>query len=205
MICIYVNTNKIYLSSKHSFEADKNTINSTIHTINSEEKLKKISAQFLNHAGNFESIVLQGDIEYLKRYFFRIYPKIEAAGGAVFNEYDELLMILRKGKWDLPKGKKEEGETPELSAIREVMEETGIDQPEVKSQLPCTYHMYVLNGQWVVKQTRWFLMHAQKQPLVPQTIESITMARWVPHNEILLKAGQSFESLKPVIRSAIEY
>jgi 8-oxo-dGTP pyrophosphatase MutT (NUDIX family) len=35
---------------------------------------------------------------------------IVAAGGLVFNENKELLMIYRRSKWDLPKGKLDEGE-----------------------------------------------------------------------------------------------
>ena len=52
--------------------------------------------------------------------------KIIAAGGLVTNENNELLMIFRRGKWDLPKGKLDKGETIEECAIREVEEETGI-------------------------------------------------------------------------------
>jgi len=47
------------------------------------------------------------------------------AGGLVTNENNELLMIFRRGKWDLPKGKADEGETVEACALREVEEETG--------------------------------------------------------------------------------
>ena len=61
---------------------------------------------------------------------FKDYTKdkviIEAAGGLVFNEKNELLMIFRRGFWDLPKGKVDEGETLEQCAVREVQEETGL-------------------------------------------------------------------------------
>ena len=51
---------------------------------------------------------------------------IEAGGGMVFNPIGELLMMLRRGQWDMPKGKLDEGETIEACALREVEEETGI-------------------------------------------------------------------------------
>ena len=52
--------------------------------------------------------------------------KIIAAGGLVTNKHNELLMIFRRAKWDLPKGKLDEGESIEACAVREVEEETGI-------------------------------------------------------------------------------
>jgi 8-oxo-dGTP pyrophosphatase MutT (NUDIX family) len=48
--------------------------------------------------------------------------RIIAAGGLVFNDRNELLMIYRRGFWDLPKGKLDPGERIEACAIREVQE-----------------------------------------------------------------------------------
>ena len=56
---------------------------------------------------------------------------IEAAGGIIISEKGELLMIFRRGKWDLPKGKIDQGETPPQAAIREVKEETGLSMVEL--------------------------------------------------------------------------
>jgi 8-oxo-dGTP pyrophosphatase MutT (NUDIX family) len=49
------------------------------------------------------------------------------AGGLVINKDSKVLFIYRKNKWDLPKGKLDEGENLEEAAIREVVEETGLD------------------------------------------------------------------------------
>ena len=57
---------------------------------------------------------------------------IAAAGGLVINEHGQLLFIKRLGRWDLPKGGIEGGETPEVAAIREVAEECGISQLAIK-------------------------------------------------------------------------
>ena len=51
---------------------------------------------------------------------------IKAGGGLVKNEKGEVLFMFRKGKWDLPKGKLDPGETMDACAVREVMEETGV-------------------------------------------------------------------------------
>ena len=59
--------------------------------------------------------------------------KVIAAGGLVTNDKNELLIMFRRGKWDLPKGKLDEGETIEACALREVREETGIEHLELAS------------------------------------------------------------------------
>ena len=46
--------------------------------------------------------------------------EISAGGGVVFNEFNEVLFIYRRGFWDLPKGKIDPGETIEQTAVREV-------------------------------------------------------------------------------------
>ncbi len=56
---------------------------------------------------------------------------VPATAAVVFNERNELLLVLRgqepaKGKWCLPGGFQETGETPEQCALRELSEETGL-------------------------------------------------------------------------------
>lgn len=51
------------------------------------------------------------------------------AGGCIFNEKGEVLLQRRcdTNKWGFPGGAIELGETPEMAAIREAKEETGLD------------------------------------------------------------------------------
>ena len=93
-------------------EISKAAINSLIHEI--------AKAEF--HAG----ILFDKDLNKLKKAFFKHFTLFVAAGGVVQNTNDEILMIFRRGKWDLPKGKLDEGETLEQCALREVKEETGL-------------------------------------------------------------------------------
>ena len=46
-----------------------------------------------------------------------LYSPIDAAGGIAYNEHGEILMIFRRGKWDLPKGKRDEGENMETDRL----------------------------------------------------------------------------------------
>ena len=70
-------------------------------------------------------------------------PVIMSAGGLVYNDDYHVLLIFKKGKWDLPKGSlnsKENSHTK--TAVREVNEETGLskDKLEVKGKIVSTWH-----------------------------------------------------------------
>src|SRR5438046_1555734 len=67
-------------------------------------------------------ILINKDFEKLKKVFFKQFVLVQTGGGLVINEKDEVLMIFRRGKWDLPKGKIDQGESIEQCAVREVKE-----------------------------------------------------------------------------------
>ena len=113
---------------------------------------------------------------------FRI---ITAAGGLVKNNTNEVLSIFRLGKWDLPKGKMEEGESVEVTAIREVEEECNVTELEMVKPLPNTFHIYELNGQRILKITYWFEMRTDYSgDLIPQIEEDIERVQWMTEDEI---------------------
>ena len=109
-------------------------------------------------------------------------PKqIIAAGGLVTNPQGEILWIFRRGFWDLPKGKLDEGETIQTCAVREVQEETGIQNIQLHELLKFTNHIYFDKylEEEVVKRTYWFHMTiAKAQNGIPQTTEDIEKIEW---------------------------
>jgi 8-oxo-(d)GTP phosphatase len=122
---------------------------------------------------------------------------IHAAGGIVVNEKSEILMIYRLDHWDFPKGKIEPNEKTEVAAIREVMEETGIQKLDIKRKITTTYHTYVLDNSEILKETRWFEMSAHSSEiLAPQTNEGITEVVWVSKEEVSHKLQNSYQNLK---------
>ena len=130
------------------------------------------------------------------------YMLIEAAGGSVYNDRNQLLMIFRNGKWDLPKGKLEVGENIEQCAIREVEEECGVSGLIITQQLQETYHTYEINGQKILKCTYWFEMKSSfKGNLVPQTKEGITAVVWVNKEGIVEKLENSFGNIAELFKS----
>ena len=128
---------------------------------------------------------------------------IIAAGGLVFNEKNELLMIYRRGKWDLPKGKLDEGERIEDCAVREVMEETGLKEITRGALLTISYHTYFDKwvGEEVIKETHWYKMTASsEQSLIPQIEEDIELIRWVSGTALEECLQDSYENIVEVVR-----
>jgi len=143
---------------------------------------------------NDEVVQIETAAEFQHR--FGNYRIICAAGGVVMCG-DKVLMINRFGKWDFPKGKQEIGESVELTAQREVMEETGLKTVELVKQLPDTWHTYLLNNEPILKRSCWFLMNGDAtQPLIPQVEEDIQQVIWVPITEVKNRLENSYSSLK---------
>ena len=133
------------------------------------------------------------------------YQFVNAAGGIVFNNKDQLLMIYRNGKWDLPKGKVEKGENIEQCAIREIEEETGVSKLEIKERFFKTYHIYFIGDQEVLKGTYWFIMHTSfEDELKPQLDEGITKACWISLLDIEAKTKDSFRSIKDLLKEILD-
>ena len=129
--------------------------------------------------------------------------ELDAAGGAVFNNQQQLLCIYRRGFWDLPKGKVDEGETVVAAAVREVQEETGIQQIKLGARLLKTYHIYEEKGKTIFKTTHWYLMQTSETVLLPQAEEDITKAEWVSPGNMGEIYGNTYENVKTVIGEAL--
>jgi len=136
---------------------------------------------------------------------FNNFTSLPAAGGVVKNKKEELLFIKRMGRWDLPKGKMEKGETPEKTAIREVAEECGLCHHEIVKKLPSTVHLYrspfiKKDNDWVIKKTFWFEMTLNEdERLKPQTEEDISMVRWFSMDQLAVVRNSTYRSLKGLL------
>lgn len=150
------------------------------------------------HAG----ILFTANMEQSKKLLWKHFTRIQAAGGLIENEKNEILMIFRRGKWDLPKGKLDKGETLEACAVREVKEETGLKNVQLKKFILTTFHTYNEFGRHILKESHWYSMKAaSSQPLKPQTEEDIQQIEWVKPSALGEKLKNTFPSIKDVIES----
>ncbi|MFA6127340.1 MAG: NUDIX domain-containing protein [Bacteroidales bacterium] len=129
------------------------------------------------------------------------YQIIEAAGGIVRHQSTgKYLFIKRFGKWDLPKGKVEKGESPRMAALREVGEECGLSGHQIKMELPSTYHTYKLEGNRILKRTWWFAMDYYGDLLTkPQTEEGISEATWLVPSQFDMVLENTYRSIAELI------
>lgn len=132
---------------------------------------------------------------------------VTAAGGVLFRKTDgqlQVLLIFRRGVWDIPKGKVEGEESIVECARREVSEEVGIPLPEVSEKLIKTYHEYEEKGKYIGKTTHWFAMPmTTDHELNPQQAEGITGLRWTSLVEAKKQVG--YENLRSVLSSFEEW
>ncbi len=124
------------------------------------------------------------DLDLMWTDFKNMYRIIEAGGGIVSNDKDDILFIFRHGKWDLPKGKIEEDETREAASVREVEEECGLQNVELLSYFNTSYHIYEEGDEEILKVSYWYRMYSEELDLIPQIEEGITDLAWVDKKDI---------------------
>lgn len=134
---------------------------------------------------------------------FKDFEWIVAAGGLVRRK-NSFLFIKRLDKWDLPKGKLDNGETPEIAAVREIEEECGIQSPKIKKLITTTYHTYLYKEKQVIKTNWWYLLdyEGKKNSIKPQLEEDITEVVWLKKNEWSTIKADTYPSIMVVMEKA---
>lgn len=149
---------------------------------------------------NLDSITFASDdkksmVAYIKRKF-----TIVKAGGGIVEKSGQTLLIYRLGRWDLPKGKLDKGESIKECALREVEEETGV-RSELGHKVCHTWHTYTRNKKYVMKKTSWYAMKCiDDSNLQPQRDEGIDEARWMNLSEMREALYGSYRAIRFVIK-----
>ena len=157
----------------------------------------------------YNSFVFKTDYNLLWDHFRKCFIQIPAAGGFVINKEGFFLFINRLGVWDLPKGKIEKKESPEVAAIREVEEECGISGLKIIRQLDSTFHIYRSPflpepDNFVLKETKWFLMnYSGDETPVPQVDEDIVDVQWISPDDINKVLGNTYESIRDFLQKTV--
>ena len=147
-------------------------------------------------------ILLCKDLQNCWNQFQSHFLKVVAAGGLVVNEKNEFLFIYRGNKWDLPKGRIEEGENLEQTAIREVQEECGLTSNTLQGFLLTTYHVFYHHNSQRLKETHWYLMNApSNDTLKPQLEEGITKVAFKDEMKTYKALQNTYANIKLVFEA----
>jgi 8-oxo-dGTP pyrophosphatase MutT (NUDIX family) len=202
MYKIYINGTPLYLvSSEEVKDFGPSTEKKIILRYAGKKKFLVNIVHQLETSDRFEGIVVFDlDVEKIWTDFQKIYKLVTAAGGAVFNSEGKVLLIHRRGSWDLPKGKMDPSETPQETAVREVQEECGLRQITLGAPILDTLHTYEHKGNRVLKTTHWYLMQTTDNQLVPQTEEDIEQAIWADLDAFLAAPNGVYGNILDVLR-----
>ena len=204
-IKIYVNEKPIYLADNKNNRL-QHLINEGFLFYNNNTNIdyKKIVEQISNSEQK-GIVIIDKDLESLKNDFFKAFKIIEAGGGIVQNEQNEILFIHRLGKWDLPKGKLEKGETIELCAQREVEEETGVTNLSLKNKIGETYHIYQIKEKNILKISHWYHFSCPTlQNTTPQTEEDITEIKWIAPADFSKPLSKTYNNIIEITNAFLE-
>lgn len=206
MIKIYFNNKPLFITNQITKDLEEylhheDTVfidDFNFHTV--KAMVHEMEAQKI-HAGVF----LHDDVDAVLKAFKKKLFLVQAAGGLVHTEEDYLLLIFRRGKWDLPKGKLDTGEEMEACALREVEEETGLEKVKIEKPLSITYHTYHENGKHILKESHWYLMKAPEQAnLIPQVEEDIQKCEWVAVDQIAPYMENTHASILDVVNTGVK-
>lgn len=195
MYKVFVNEKKLLLS-KQSEALEKTLKYESFTTL-------EIALDLLQNTSVKELNVYGEQIDEIWKEFRKLLRIIEAAGGIVNRPNGDILFIKRLGKWDLPKGKMEKGESREESAVREIEEETSLQNVQLLDFINTTYHIYIeRNGDKVLKYTHWFEMNFDGEDTSkPQLEEGITEVAWKNTSQIEAEVFPStFKNIKLIIK-----
>ena len=173
------------------------------------EKIHNFLRQWLVVSLQDDVVIDKVSPEALSAALCRTFRMAPAAGGVVLCD-GQFAGIERHGIPDLPKGHIEEGEDAATAAIREVEEETGLTGLKIVRQLPSSWHCYLYEDEWRLKQTSWFLMTAtdasQTAPQLEEDITEVTFLgeydlEWFLKNTYRSIADTLSDSLKSIIKT----
>lgn len=193
MYKVFINEHLITLTNKITKEDNHQLF--LLETVKIEQLIEQLNNKEIKTAHLYHS-----DKEKLLTIFKKKLPVVIAAGGLVVGKDNRILFIFRNGKWDLPKGKLDKGESIEDAAIREVEEETGVNGLNIDKFLVKTYHVFKRNGTYKLKETHWYLMNTDYNGrLIPQNEEGIELVAWKKAAEIEEALKNSYHNIKMVV------
>ena len=205
MYKIYINDNCLIIADQiGALSVDNERVKSLPFLAEDKRLLNYIDKLEKAASGN-DLMLVTSNAKHLFKVFKSFYKKIKAAGGIIVNEDDKILLIERLGVWDLPKGKRDAGESNKDTAIREVEEETGL-KCAIASEIGSTWHTYRdQKNRRILKKTAWYRMIPEKdQTVIVQESENISDYQWSLPREFLVSEQKSYASIRDILGAFVK-
>lgn len=207
MYKLFINNKRLFLCQNPAQIKNLMNDNFIVEPYVDRTNFSSILKIILNNNNPNDVILFHKEVKVMFEEVCSFFKCIEAAGGVVYNHFGEILLIHRRGFWDLPKGKIDKGETIEQAAIREVIEETGLQQVNIIKPIRfndlqniATYHSYFIGEKLALKISHWFVMETTFEgKLIPQSEEDIEQAIWVKIADIPEYFGNMYTSIIDVL------
>ena len=208
MYKLFINNKTVYLCQNPANVENLMHEDYIIQSYSNKTEFSSILKVILNDSNQSNLVLFYADVEKMFNEVCSYFKCIEAAGGVVQNSNGEILLIHRRGFWDLPKGKLDDNETIEEAAIREVEEETGLKNVSIlhpirfrKLKNKATYHSYFIQDTPALKISYWFEMICDDDgELIPQTEEDIEQVIWVKKEELSNYYENMYTSIIDVLK-----
>ena len=203
-IKIYFNNKPLYLVDKITPELeDYQHRRDTIFIDEMDPHAVRTMIYEMEQPEYYHGIFLFKDVNAVLEAFKKELKLVQAAGGFVHDQ-GQVLLIFRRGKWDLPKGKLDEGEELSECAVREVKEETGLKYLELEKPLTITYHTYHEKGKHILKESHWYRIKGSiKDKITAQAEEDINECKWVRFNELATYLENTHASIADVLHEGL--
>ncbi len=198
---IYINEKPLVIAGLQQHLAPSSATAATLFSPTDQEVAQTIR---LLEKGELPTAVLRSPnpqtvMEQVKSHF----TEFVAAGGLITNPAGEVLLMFRRGKWDMPKGKQDEGESLEACALREVQEETGLQNIKLGHLITETWHYYSLKEKKILKHSYWYRMYFTGTELtVPQIEEDIMDIQWIRPDNLGKYMQYSYQNIVDVVAKA---
>ena len=130
--------------------------------------------------------------------------KVISSAGGIVRKKDQTLMIYRLGKWDLPKGKIEPGETVAAAAIREVHEECNVEA-SIDDEICTTWYTFSKSRKMIVKKVTWYSMSCiDDTHKRPQRKEGIQKVAWINSDGLPRALNNTYASVRSIYQRYFE-
>lgn len=167
-----------------------------------KEELNRIIDFFETVYSIKDLFLIHDDPETLFNDFLSLFDITKSVGGLITNDYDEVLLVKRWHKWDLPKAEFDESKDIAKNIIDSLNAECGLYNLRIEEILDSTYYMFNLNNERILKKVSWCKIHQTGPDINSSDENSDFKTKWVSIKDLHEYLPNAFDQVAEVINSS---